>query len=95
MSAMIIAVVTVMSGGTTMATLRNLRRRQLLSQRDLAQKAGVTASTVYLIETGRTEPRLKIMRQLCEALNVHPMEVDEFRSVLEVESEPAARRQAA
>jgi DNA-binding XRE family transcriptional regulator len=81
--------------GQTMATLRNLRRRQLLSQRDLAQKAGVTASTVYLIETGQTEPRLKVMRQLCEALNVHPMEVDEFRNVLEVESVTPARRQAA
>lgn len=66
-----------------MPSLRTLRRRQLLSQRDLARKAGVTASTIYLIEAGRTEPRLKVMRQICEALGVGPMEVDEFRTALE------------
>ena len=65
-----------------MASLRSLRRRQLMSQRDLAQKAGVTASTIYLIEAGRTEPRLKVMRQICEALGVGPMDVDEFRATL-------------
>jgi DNA-binding XRE family transcriptional regulator len=73
-----------------MATLRALRRNQLLSQRDLAQKAGVTASTIYLIETGRTEPRLKIMRQICEALGVKPLDVDEFRRALG-ETAPVAR----
>jgi DNA-binding XRE family transcriptional regulator len=69
----------------------------LLSQRDLAQKAGVTASTIYLIETGRTEPRLKIMRLICDALGVSPMEVDEFRLALEGQPEMAQmpRRRAA
>jgi DNA-binding XRE family transcriptional regulator len=79
-----------------MATLKSIRRRQLLSQRDLAQRAGVTASTVYLIETGRTEPRLSVMRRLCVTLGVQPMEVDEFRQVLEVgeQAAPAAKRAA-
>jgi DNA-binding XRE family transcriptional regulator len=72
-----------------MATLRTLRRRQLLSQRDLARKAGVTASTIYLIETGRTEPRLKIMRLICDALGVSPMEIDEFRNSLEAQPDTA------
>jgi DNA-binding XRE family transcriptional regulator len=77
-----------------MATLRTLRRRRLLSQRDLASRAGVTASTIYLIETGRTEPRLKIMRLICEALGVSPMEVDEFRAALEGPVEAPVRRAA-
>lgn len=76
-----------------MAALRTIRRRQLMSQRDLAQKAGVTASTIYLIEVGRTEPRLKVMRQICEALNVKPQDVDEFRRALE--EAPAPRRAVA
>jgi transcriptional regulator with XRE-family HTH domain len=59
-----------------------------LSQRDLARKAGVTASTIYLIENGRTEPRLSIMRRLCDSLGVSPAEVDEFARVLG--GEPAA-----
>jgi transcriptional regulator with XRE-family HTH domain len=54
-----------------------------LSQRDLAQKAGVTASTIYLIENGRTEPRLKVMRQISDALGVSAFEIDEFRSAIE------------
>jgi DNA-binding XRE family transcriptional regulator len=80
-----------------MTALRTLRRRQLLSQRDLARKAGVTASTIYLIETGRTEPRLKIMRLICDALNVSPMEIDEFRDSLERQPDvtPVSARRAA
>lgn len=74
-----------------MASLRTLRRRQLLSQRDLASKAGLTASTIYLIETGQTRPRLKVMRQICEALGVSPMDVDEFRATLEGSSSAPRR----
>lgn len=66
-----------------MASLRTLRRRRLLSQRDLAHLAGVTPSTIYLIESGRTGPRLAVMRKICEALGVGPLEVDEFRATLE------------
>jgi DNA-binding XRE family transcriptional regulator len=66
-----------------MPSLRQIRRNQLLSQRDLARKARITPSTVYLIEAGRTRPRLKVMRQICEALAVAPHEVDEFRHELE------------
>jgi DNA-binding XRE family transcriptional regulator len=67
-----------------MATLRGTRRNHLLSQRDLAKKAGITASTVYLIENGRTTPRLSVMRRVCAALAVNPQEIDEFRNELEL-----------
>jgi transcriptional regulator with XRE-family HTH domain len=59
-----------------------LRRQRLLSQRDLAKQAGVALSTIYLIESARTRPRLKVMRALCAALDVTPFEVDEFRAVI-------------
>jgi DNA-binding XRE family transcriptional regulator len=64
-----------------------------LSQRDLAKKAGVTASTIYLIENGRTEPRLRVMRQICDALGVNALDVDEFRAALE--GTPTGARRAA
>lgn len=64
--------------------LSQARRSRLLSQRDLAAKAGVTASTIYLIEVGRTTPRLKIMRKICEALDVEYTEIDEFVQAVEI-----------
>lgn len=73
-----------------MAPLRIVRRRRLLTQRDLAEKAGVMLSTVYLIETGRTTPVLKVMRKICAALDVGPEEIDEFRAVLE--GDPPTRK---
>ena len=63
-----------------MPALAALRRRALLSQRDLARRAGVAPSSVYLIERGRTLPRPAVMRKLADALGVSdPMQVDEFR----------------
>lgn len=52
------------------AHMRRLRKRNLLSQRDLAQKAGITHSTVYLLEAGRTRPRLVVLRSLFKALRL-------------------------
>jgi len=67
-----------------LTALEVIRRRQLLSQRDLAKKAGVALSTIYLIESGRNpHPRLKVMRALCEALGVLPGDVDEFHAAIE------------
>ncbi len=65
-----------------MARLEEVRRRKLLSQQDLADKAKVAKSTVFLIEAGRTRPRLSIMRRICEALEVSPEDVDEFMATI-------------
>ena len=63
--------------------LATLRRRKLLSQRDLARQAGVALSTIYLIEAGRTERvTFKVMRAVSNALEVAPESVAEFRRVL-------------
>jgi transcriptional regulator with XRE-family HTH domain len=56
------------------------RKRKLLSQRDLAKKAGVSVSTVALLETGRSTPKLVTIRRICDALRIaDPAEVVEFR----------------
>ena len=74
-----------------MASLEMTRRRRLLSQRALAQRSGVSESTIYSIEGGKsTHPRLEVMRKLCDALGVEPMDVDEFRRVIESEQDRVA-----
>jgi len=68
---------------TTPLPLATLRKRKLLSQRDLARQAGVALSTVYLIEAGKTERvTFKVMRSVSEALGVAPESIAEFRRVL-------------
>ena len=68
-----------------MPALATLRRRALLSQRNLARRAGVAPSSVYLIERGRTIPRPAVMRKLADALGVSdPLQVDEFRRAVAI-----------
>jgi transcriptional regulator with XRE-family HTH domain len=66
-----------------MASLREIRLRQALSQRDLAQQAGVAPKTVVDLELGRQEPRLRTIRKLAAALGVPPQEIDEFQRAIE------------
>jgi transcriptional regulator with XRE-family HTH domain len=65
-----------------MASLRQTRIDRLLTMRELAQRAGVALSTVYLVEAGRTRPSFRVMRQLATALAVEPQAIDEFAQVL-------------
>ena len=63
--------------------LATLRKRQLLSQRALAAKAGVALSTVYLLEAGKTDRvTFKVMRQISDALGLPPDAVAEFDRVI-------------
>src|ERR671916_695945 len=53
--------------------LKRLRNERFLSQRDLAQKAGVSPTTIMHLETGEsTDPRLSTVRKVAEALGVDP-----------------------
>ena len=63
-------------------SLREVRAERLLSLRELAQRADVAPSTIYLIEAGRTRPRLSVVRRLSEALAVDPRAVTEFRRAI-------------
>jgi len=53
-----------MSGGPV---LRTARRRAGLSQRVLAERAGVTQAAISRIEDGKTSPRFDTLERLLEA----------------------------
>ena len=64
--------------------LATFRKRKLLSQRDLAARAGVALSTIYLLEKGKTaRVTFKVMRAVSDALGVPPESIVEFRRVIE------------
>jgi transcriptional regulator with XRE-family HTH domain len=52
--------------------LRALRIENALTQRELADKAGVTANTVARLERNEREPHMTTARKLAQALSVHP-----------------------
>jgi len=67
-----------------------LRRRRLLSQRALAQQAGVALSTIYLLEAARTgRVTFKVMRAVSAALGVPPASIAEFRRTIDAPTRPA------
>ena len=50
--------------------LKDIRTRQMLSQRDLAQKAGLSPTTIAKLETNRVEPNFRTLRKLTSTLSV-------------------------
>jgi len=58
--------------------LRRLRERRYLTQRELAARAGDSADTIVKLEQNRWEPRLRTIKKLAEALEVHPDELSGF-----------------
>ena len=50
--------------------LRELRRQQGLSLRALAEKSGLSANTLSLIENGKTSPSVATLQQISLALNI-------------------------
>lgn len=63
--------------------LKELRARQLLTVRELADKAHMSPSTISVIEKGHGRPALSTIRKLSDLFSVDPMEVDEFRDAIE------------
>ncbi len=52
------------------ARLKELRRLRGLSQRDLAEKAGLSTGTIAWLETRKHEPQPRTMRKIAAALGV-------------------------
>ena len=63
--------------------LSEARRRNLLSVRRLAEAAGVAPATVYHIEHGRTTPSFRAIRDISAALQMDPLDIEEFAAVIE------------
>ncbi len=55
--------------------LRDLRKRALLTQKELADKSGVGVTTIIRIERNQVEPRGSTIRKLAAALEVEPEEL--------------------
>jgi transcriptional regulator with XRE-family HTH domain len=55
--------------------VREIRTRRLLTQEELADKAGVSPSTIANIETDNREPHFRTIRKLAKALDVDPTEL--------------------
>ena len=55
--------------------LRELRAEQVLSQQDLATRAGVSKTTVVQIEAGRIRPHPSTVRKLAAALGLPAREL--------------------
>ena len=50
--------------------LNRLRTRRGLSQREVARRSGVSNATVSLIENGRTDPSLGLLKRILDTLGV-------------------------
>lgn len=58
--------------------LREVRDRRLLSQRELAERAGLSPTTILKLEADRVEePHPRTVRKLAEGLGVDPAELVE------------------
>jgi transcriptional regulator with XRE-family HTH domain len=55
--------------------LRDLRKRALLTQKELADKSSVGVTTIIRIERNQVEPHGSTIRKLAEALDVEPQEL--------------------
>ena len=65
-----------MPGGVRIGRkLKELRTKRLLTQEELAEKAGLSPSTVVNIERNQTEPHFRTIRELGRALDVDPVEL--------------------
>jgi transcriptional regulator with XRE-family HTH domain len=55
--------------------LKEARTRRLLTQDELAEKAGVSQSTIANIERNNAEPQFRTIRKLAKALDIDPTEL--------------------
>ena len=55
--------------------IRKSRKKQGLSQEELAKISGLSRSSIINFETGKRDPRVKDLRKIAKALNVHVQEL--------------------
>ena len=57
------------------ARLQQLREKHVLTQAELASRAGISELSVHKIETGQQEPRPCTIRKLARALKIKPADL--------------------
>ncbi len=57
------------------AQVKRVRERALLTQEELADRAGIGLTTLNRIENDRAEPHFRTIRKLAQALGVDPAEL--------------------
>jgi transcriptional regulator with XRE-family HTH domain len=55
--------------------VKKVRERALLTQEELAERAGIGTATLNRIERDRVEPHFRTIRKLAKALGVDPAEL--------------------
>jgi transcriptional regulator with XRE-family HTH domain len=55
--------------------LRELREAAVLTQAELAERAGVSPDAIRDIENGRVQPRPRTLRKIAEALGMSPVDL--------------------
>jgi transcriptional regulator with XRE-family HTH domain len=55
--------------------LREWRLAKVMTQEELAQRSGLTETTISRIESSRSEARISTVRKLAEALEISPQEL--------------------
>jgi transcriptional regulator with XRE-family HTH domain len=70
--------------------LRELRQDALLTQVELAERAGIASWTLARIEQGAQQPRFGTIRKLAAALGVDPKELRPAASAAEQGRSPDA-----
>jgi transcriptional regulator with XRE-family HTH domain len=61
--------------------LKEIRKKKCISQKELSDALGVSASTVSMYECGSREPSIRIIEGLCRELEVTPSELFGFGKV--------------
>ena len=69
-----------MSSVVRLSRLRALRERKVLTQQELARKAGITRATLSRLEGGAENPYPSTIRKLAHALGVEPQALMEPES---------------
>ena len=63
--------------GRRLTELRRIRERQVLSQAELAKRAGVSRATIGSLESGRAGAQYSTIRKIAQALGVEPADLME------------------
>lgn len=75
--------------------LREVRERKLMTQTELADRAGLTLSTISRLENDLQRPRISTARVLAEALGVQPEDLIVWGAEEAEEREAAQSKKAA